>query len=299
MNAGVFKLSGLDPGAAGPRAILRVLQVLEYLATHPQGRSLAQMCEELQLPKTSLYTLLKTLQSSGHLELAQSLYRLGPPAVSLGAAMVGGARRSFPEGARERLESLSRRTGETSFLSVLTGDGMHCRYLQVVESGNWLRFSVQPNSIKPAYATGTGRAMLAYLPKDDLEAILARVQFEKLTHKTVSSRSALLAALARVRRERVSVSDSGTVSQVMSVAAPIFDAQGKLIAAISAGGPTVRMAPQLVDIERVVRSTAEDISRDLGFAGAVGGWSHTRNGKIQKADLRRMAMDLPATPQKT
>ena len=73
MNAGVFKLSGLDPGSAGPRAILRVLQVLEYLAAHPQGRSLAQMCEVLQLPKTSLYTLLKTLQASGHLELTQGL----------------------------------------------------------------------------------------------------------------------------------------------------------------------------------------------------------------------------------
>lgn len=271
MNAGVIKLSGLDPVSAGPRAILRVLQVLEHLAGHPQGRSLAQMCDELQLPKTSLFTLLKTLQASGHLELDKGLYTLGPPAVSLGAAMVGGARRNFPEGARDKLESLSRRTGETTFLSVLTGDSMHCRYLQVVESGNWLRFSVQPNSIKPAYATGTGRAMLAHLPKDELDAILARVQFEKLTRKTVSSRSALLAALARVRREGISVSDSGTVSQVMSVAAPIFDAQGKVIAAISAGGPTVRMAPQQKAIERVVLSTAEDISRDLGFAGAATG----------------------------
>lgn len=263
----MFELSGLDQGAAGPRAILRVLQVLAHLAEHPQGRSLTQMCDELQLPKTTLFTMLKTLQGSGHLELEQGLYKLGPPSVALGAALVASAKRNFPEGARDKLESLSRRTGETTFLSVLTADGMHCRYLQVVESGNWLRFSVQPNSVKPAYATGTGRAMLAHLPKADLEGILSRVQFEKLTQKTVSSRKALLAALAQVRREGVSVSDSGTVSQVMSVAAPIFDARGQVVAAISAGGPTVRMAPQLVGIQRVVRSTAEDISRDLGFAG--------------------------------
>ena len=262
----MFELSGLNQGVSGPRAILRVLQVLSHLAEHPQGRSLAQICDELQLPKTTLFTMLKTMQGSGHLELEQGLYRLGPPTVSLGAALVASAKRNFPEGARDKLESLSRRTGETSFLSELTADGMHCRYLQVVESGNWLRFSVQPNSVKPAYATGTGRAMLAYLSKADLEGILGRVRFEKLTQKTVSSRKALMTALAQVRREGVSVSDSGTVPQVMSVAAPIFDAHGKVVAAVSAGGPTVRIEPQLTAIQRLVRSTAEDISQQLGFA---------------------------------
>ena len=56
-------------------------------------------------------------------------------------------------------------------LAVLTDDGLQCRYLSVVESGNWLRFSVQPDSLKPAYATGTGHAMLAFLPKPELQAI--------------------------------------------------------------------------------------------------------------------------------
>lgn len=263
----VFDLQALDTSAAGPRAIVRVLQVLGHLAQHPQGRTLAQLCEDLKLPKTTLFTMLKTLHGSGYLQLADGVYRLGAPSVILGAAMAASARRSFPDCAQEALESLCRRTGETGILAVLTADGMNCRYVSVVESGNWLRFTVQRDSLKPSYATGTGHAMLAYLPPAEVQAILGRVKFEKITHKTVASRRALLAALQQVRRDHVSTTDSGTVAGVMSVAAPIFDDSGRVVAAVSAGGPSVRMAPQLAAIQRAVRGAAEDISRILGFAG--------------------------------
>lgn len=263
----MFEFYGLDKNSSGPRAILRVLKVLGHLAEHPQGKTLTELSEQLKVPKTTLFTMLKTLLSSGYVELAQGTYRLGGPSISLGAAMATSARSNFPERARENLEKLTRRTGETSFLAVLTADGMNCHYLSVVESGNWLRFSVQPGSMKPSYATGTGHAMLAYLPKADLNGILDRVIFEKLTSKTVSSRRALMTALAEVRRNGVSTTDGGTVGQVMSIAAPIFDSSGRVLAALSAGGPSVRMAPQMLAIQRVVRSTAEDISRDLGFLG--------------------------------
>ncbi len=263
----MFDLQALDTSGAGPRAILRVLQVLGHLAEHPQGRTLAQLCEALGLPKTTLFTMLKTLQSAGYLQSAAGLYRLGPPAVALGSAMVASASRGFPDSASEALESLCRRTGETGLIAVLSADGMNCRYVAVIESGSGLRFAVERESLKPSHATGTGHAMLAYLPEGELRAILERIRFERFTDKTVSSRKTLLAALAAVRREHVSTSDSGTVSGVLSVAAPIFDGTGRVVAAVSAGGPAVRMAPQLAAIQRAVRGTAEDISRNLGLTG--------------------------------
>ena len=263
----MFDLHALDSSAGGPRALLRLLQVLGQLAEHPQGRTLAQLCEDLQVPKTTLFTMLKTLQASGYLQSLAGVYRLGPPAVALGAAMAASARRSFPDCAGEVLDSLCRRSGETAILSVLTADGMNCRYVAVVESGNWLRFSVERDSLKPSYATGTGHAMLAYLPDADLQAILGRVTFDKITNKTVGSRRALLATLQQVRRDQVSTSDSGTVAGVLSIAAPIFDAEGRVMAAVSAGGPATRMAPQLQSLQRAVRGAAEDISRILGYAG--------------------------------
>lgn len=263
----MFDLQALETSSEGPRAILRVLQVLGRLAEYPQGQTLAQLCKNLALPKTTLFTMLKTLQASGHLHAAAGVYRLGPQAVALGAAMTMSARRSFPDCASEVLESLCRRTGETGILGVLTADGMNCRYVAVIESGNWLRFTVQRDSLKPSYATGTGHAMLAWLPPAELKAILARIKFDKITDKTVASRRALLAELGKARRECVSTSDSGTVAGVLSVAAPIFDSSGRVMAAVSAGGPSARMVPQLKMIQRAVRSAAEDISHLLGLVG--------------------------------
>lgn len=290
----MFELSALERDGSGPRSILRVLQVLGHLAEHPEGLSLTQICVNLKLPKTTLFTMLKTLQGSGHLEVVDGNYRLGPPAISLGASMGASARRGFPACARDSLESLSRQTGETSFLAVLTADGMNCRYLSVVESGSWLRFSVEPDSVKPAHATGTGRAMLAYLPRADLDGILSRMSYQKLTPKTLGSRRAVMAALGRVRETHVSVSDSGTVSQVMSVAAPIFDANERVIAAVSAGGPTVRMVPRLTAIERAVRAAAHDISRHLGLPGH---WPPDADGSARRPTRQMAASAGAGKPQ--
>lgn len=263
----MLDLRALGAAATGPRGVLRVLQILEHMARHSQGRSLAQLCEDLKLPKTTLFTMLRTLTGHGYLQSDGGVYRLGPPAFALGATLVTSARRGFPECAREELEALCRRSGETALLAVLTADGMHCRYVSVVESGNWLRFSVELDSLRPSYATGTGHAMLAYLPSAEVEAILARSELEKITRKTTASRRALMAALAKVRREHVSATDSGTVAGVLSVAAPIFDAGGRVMAAVSAGGPAERMAQRLDVIQRAARAAAEDISRSQGFAG--------------------------------
>ena len=135
------------------------------------------------------------------------------------------------------------------FLALLTPDRTHCRYVAVVESQNWLRYSMPLGSEKPSYATGTGRAMLAHLPAHELEALLDQTRFERITPDTVASRRAFVAALKEVRRRGVSTVDSGTVAGVTSVAAPIFDGQGRVAAALSAGGPTARMMLRLAAIE--------------------------------------------------
>ena len=158
--------------------------------------------------------------------------------------------------------------GETGFLAVLSPDKLHCKYVAVVESENWLRFSVKLGSERPSYATGSGRAMLAYLPPYELDEVLRRARYAKITPRTVSSRRALLAGLKAVREQSVSVVDSGTVSGVVSIAAPIFRASdGAVRAAVSAGGPTERVVRRQRSVEHAVRECAEEISAILSFRG--------------------------------
>lgn len=264
----VFDTAALTtPSHGGPRSILRLLQLLALLSAAPEGRTLAQLCQSLALPKTTLFTMLKVLLGAGYLSQDKGVYRLGKAALALGSAMSRAPDAGFPECAQGILQSLSRRTGETVFLSVLTRDRRFCKYVAVVESENWLRYSVELGSQKPAYATGTGRAMLAYLPEQEVKALLERITFERITPGTVSSRRALLAGLKEVRRHGVSTVDSGTVAGVVSVAAPIFDVEGRVAAALSIGGPSARIGLHLRSIESAVREGAKEISRALGYGG--------------------------------
>lgn len=253
--------------AAGPRSILRLMQVLARLAAVPEGQRISELSRAVSVPKTTLFTMLKVLEQAGYLAQTDGVYRLGREAIALGAAMAKGRPADFPECARGILADTARRTGETAFLAVLAQDGLSCRYVAVVESENWLRYSVRLGSSKPAFATGTGRAMLAYLPEARVRKLLSGVKFEPITEKTVASRRALLADLKEVRRRGVSVVDGGTVAGVVSVAAPIFGPDGEVMAAISVGGPTARLAWRQRAVSDAVRDAAREISVLLGWHG--------------------------------
>ena len=259
----VSSLNGRSLG--GPRSVLRVVQVLGKLGEHPGGQTLSQLCRALELPKTTLFTLLKVREGANYLVNAAGSYRLGPEAVALGAAMAENPKRNFPACAKGILESLCHRTGETCFLAVLTPDHQLCKYVAVVETDNWLRFSVKLGSHKPAFATGTGRAMLAYLPDDDVARLLDTLKFERITSKTVASRRALLAGLKAVRERGASIVEGGTVAGVVSIAAPVFGVDGCICAAVSVGGPSDRLIARMLEFERAVRYAAEEISRSMGY----------------------------------
>ncbi|MFM1988079.1 MAG: hypothetical protein RJA99_1036 [Pseudomonadota bacterium] len=250
----------------GPRSVLRVLQVLGALAKAPQGMTLSELCRALSLPKTTLHTMLRMLGQGRYVTAGGGRFRVGPEAVALGAS-IAGAPRAFPDCALALLEDLGRRTGETALLAELTPDYRSCRYVATAESDAWLRFSVPVGSLKPAYATGSGQAMLAFLDDGTLASALEGMRLAPVTARTVVTRGALLRALRRVRERGVSSVEGGTVAGVISVAAPIFDGAGACIGAITVGGPTARIEPRLAEVEGEVADAARQASRLLGYLG--------------------------------
>ena len=90
----------------GPRSILRVVQVFAKLGANPEGQTLAQLCKNLKLPKTTLFTMLKVLESAHSLTNDGGAYRLGPQAVALGASTAESPARNFPDCANGVLQSL-------------------------------------------------------------------------------------------------------------------------------------------------------------------------------------------------
>lgn len=264
----------------GPRSVVRVLQVLAAVANQPLGMTLSALAQSLALPKTTLHTMLKVMVGARYLVLTDNRFRVGERGLALGAAIVG-TPRAFPECIQGILEDLAERTGETALCSELTPDRRSCRYIASAETKNWLRFSVPVGSLRDAHATGSGQAMLAFLSPKALQQALADLRWSRITPQTVASRSALLRSLERVRQRGVSTVHGGTVAGVTSVAAPIFDASGVCIAALSLGGPSSRLERQLETLEHIAIEAAQQASRLMGFTGTWPPTLRTRKARVR------------------
>ena len=253
---------------AGPRAILRVPDVLMAVAGQPDGISLAALALELDLPKTSLHRLLRTLEHGGYLLRREGRYLPGPESFRLASRIAQAAPRAdFPACARPIIEALARETGETVMLGVLSDQGGEILYVDVVDSDAPLRFTVRAGNRRPLYSVASGKAVLAFLPAEAQAAYLDQAEFVRFTADT-SRRDEMPALLAQGRRDAVVFDQNGIVDGAAAVAAPAFGRAGEIVCAVSVAGPTERVRANRADLERLVLGAGERISRLLGFDGA-------------------------------
>lgn len=249
-----------------PRAIARVLIVVEVLADQARPMSLAELSTALQVPKTSLFAILKGLEQLEYVVFDDDAYVLGPRARSLADSIRGG--RSIADMARSVIEALARTSGETVILGTLTEDRRHVLYAAVVESDSWLRFSVNVGVRRPLSAAASGHAILAHLPAVEREPYLGSGPFQRYTPKTVTTRAALAKAISKVRAEGFAMTVDGTVSGATGIAAPFFDASARVAGSVLIAAPTSRIEGREAQIARTAIEGAEAISRMLGLTGA-------------------------------
>lgn len=249
----------------GPRSPLRTVQVLHELASAGGAVSLAALSSRLQLPKTSLFRLLRSLEHGGYVVSTNGIHQVGPEALKLGGAIV--RNREFPNCARPAMEALFVRTGETIILGTMDSDGQNIVYSEVIEASHPLRFSIKVGTTNPLYSSAGGLTLLAFMPEGALRQYLARVQFVKLAQKTISSRRALLGRLKEIRTAGFAISESGMFDGVHSIAAPVVDGAGQVVAGVSISTPTARGLERESTFVKLVLQAGEEISRIMGYAG--------------------------------
>jgi DNA-binding IclR family transcriptional regulator len=166
------------------------------------------------------------------------------------------------------IEELRNTTNETVQIAVL--DGREVVYVERLESPHTLRLFGRIGHRMPAHCTSTGKLLLAFLPEERLEVLLKGWRLEPRTPATITGQRQLLEELARVQTrgwaENLGESEVG----VASVAAPIRNARGEVIAAVSAAGPTMRVnGDSLRGFFRAsVVNAGEAISARLGYRPA-------------------------------
>ncbi len=253
---------------APPRAPVRVMQALTALAQHRDGLSLAQLSETLQLPKTSLFSLLRSLEAGGYVISESGRHRLGQESFSLAALIQ--KTDGFPGDVRHWLVELHKACEETVMVGVPTQDWSELIYVDVIEASSWLRYSANVGAHRPLYSTSLGLTMLAFTTAERQQRYIESTRLDPVTTHTLTSRTALQQALRRIRADG-HASSSGSIEGATGVSAPVFDATGALHAAVGMAGPTARYERNAEHFRALVVRCGEQMSRALGFAGAYPG----------------------------
>jgi DNA-binding IclR family transcriptional regulator len=243
-------------------AVSRALALLDRLALQREPMSLAQLTAELALPKSSVHGLCNTLMSFGYLKRQpDGTFLIGPRVMSLAEAFV-----SSTDVAQE-FNALWADTGiapeETVVLSVLSG--ADALYVAVRNSARPLGLAFNVGMRLPAYLSGSGKAMLAYLPPDELRQLFAAGLQTHLTRKGPRDIEALVKEMALTRKRGHSVDDETVREGVYSFGAPVFDASGRVVAGVAVCINKALLGADRSDRYRdAVLSVARALSQRLG-----------------------------------
>lgn len=241
----------------------RALIILESLAKAPRGMGISELSRELGMPKNSVFRILTTLYSSGYLQRDEEgrIYSLSRKILALGYEALDDL--SLVDKSLDVMRELRDETGETVLVGTLVGD--HGVVLELVPSSQPIKFLVDVGARFPLHTAAPAKAMLAFLPKMDLEAHLQRIVFRKFTASTITSQAPFRRLLEEVRESGVAFDREEEMESLHCVAAPIFDHRGYPVAALWITGPSYRFREEdFPRLGRKVRQAAERISARFG-----------------------------------
>ncbi len=237
------------------QSIERAFAVLATLANGPIG--VTEVAERAGLPKSTAARLLASLEHEGVAERVpgDARYRLGPRLLTL-AARIRPAR-SLAALARPSLEALAEGVGEAAGLCVADGDLAH--YIDQVSSSNPVSVRDWTGSRIPLHAVSSGQVLLAFSPPPFVQRYLGR-PMEPFTERTLVTADALLERMRAIRRDGYTWAMEEFDEGISSVAAPVADAAGEVVAAVHVHGPSYRFpaaGTETAVAERVVMTAAQ------------------------------------------
>ncbi|HEY84480.1 MAG TPA: IclR family transcriptional regulator [Chloroflexi bacterium] len=248
---------------AGTQAVTRAISVLNAFSDDQPEWNLTDLAKTLELNRTTTYRLLTALESFDLVarDPDTERYRLGSGIIVLaGRALRANPARSL---GKPELEKLVAVTGETATLEILSGHEM--LVIDEILGDRLMRSALSIGARWPAFAASTGNAVMAYLPAAELEAIL-QGPLPQLTSKTITSPEALRQRLPRIREDGYAVVAEALEPGFVAVGAPVCNYDGYPVAAISLGGPTIRLTEaRIPEIGVLVREAAARISKQLGY----------------------------------
>ncbi|MFC4454463.1 IclR family transcriptional regulator [Deinococcus sonorensis] len=252
-------------GASPVRTLERGLHVLSVLGAGGAA-TLSDLSRRAGLSASTASRLLQTLEKAGYAEwdAASGQWRVGLGAYRVGAAYVGGS--GLTGAADPAMQRLVAELGETCNLAVVQGG--EAVYIHQVEGRQLVRMFTTLGAGASLHATGVGKALMAWQPPEEVRARLGGGPYPALTPHTLTTLAQYLESLEAVRQQGYALDDQERELGVRCVAAPVHDAAGRVVAALSVSAPTTRLSEARVpETARRVREAAAEVSRRLGYGG--------------------------------
>lgn len=246
------------------KSVVKAMTLLTQMGRYPAGVTLTELAQAARLSRPTAFRLLLSLSQTGFIEKADGKYRLGWKIARLG-------RLADPHGGiiariQPVLESLAEELKEMVGYAVVNGEA---DFDLVAEAAASRLISLSQGYVGrefPLHASATGKIILAEMNDDAVRKLLPK-KLPRLTEKTITDRTDLIAQLSDVRSRQFAELDDELEDSLYSIAIPVRSPSGRLIGVLSASGPTARMKARGPDAFRdPLRQTAELIARQMGEA---------------------------------
>jgi IclR family KDG regulon transcriptional repressor len=250
------------------QTIERMALILEILGNYPDGLSLGELSDKVELPKGTAHRLLTSMAYFDFIrqDHASKHYHLGFKLAELGNILLSHI--DLRKEARPYLISLSEEVQETVHLVILDQD--KALYIDKVDlhSRLGLQMVSRLGSRIPLHCSAVGKVLLAYMPETAAETIIRNGNLDRLTGNTITDPTELKRHLKTIREKGYAIDDEENEEGVRCIAAPIRNYIGQVVAAMSVSGATTRISIDKINdsLKSRVTETAMRISHKLGFS---------------------------------
>lgn len=256
------KRKGVKTGTV--RAVDRALAILKCFSGDNEQLSLGEISERVLLPKSTVHRLITSLENAYFLEQDQlgGEYRLGHEIIRLGVVALESI--DLCKIARPEMKWLSDKTKQTSNLYVIQDYHRIC--IEQVKGPQYVRRHSFLGARLPLYCGASGKVLLAYAGEELLEGLFSNVKLEKLTNNTMVDKGQIINELIKIKEQGYAVTLAEREPISASVAAPVFDYGGNIVASLAVSGPVQVFTDDKVEhYVPVLLQASGKISKKLGY----------------------------------
>nr|WP_245349943.1 IclR family transcriptional regulator [Cytobacillus eiseniae] len=246
------------------KSVGRALDIISIISSKSGGLGVTDISKQMDINKSSVYRILSTLVQYGYVEqdTETERYKLGYMFLEISSRLLESI--DLRTEARPFLLELEKETNEVIHLVVY--DQGEVVYIEKLDGNEALRMHSKVGKRAPMHCTSVGKAILSHLPMTNVEEILERKGLPVHTEHTITDKTNFLNELTKIKEKGFALDLQENENGITCIAVPIFDHLGRVAAAVSISGPTMRMTEsRLVVLQPRMLEIGHQISSRLGY----------------------------------